>query len=88
MHRPSPPPQASVANKEAALALDAKLKTCPAAAHCEVFIYEGEGHAFMNPSTETVLKQREMFNLPTPKADSQELAWGRLFDFFGKHLRA
>lgn len=55
---------------------------------CEVFIYEGEGHAFMNPSTETVLKQREMFNLPTPKADSQELAWGRLFDFFGKHLRA
>ena len=56
-----------------------------------VFLYDKVGHAFMNESPSPFesfeARQKEMGFPPYDEA-SAELAWGRLVEFFGKHLKA
>jgi len=70
-----------------------KLETVlrAAGANADVYLYEGVGHAFMNPSSAPFAsfdERRDKMGFPAYDPAQAELAWGRLFDFFAKHLRA
>eukprot|EP00967_Tisochrysis_lutea_P091199 scaffold130818_cov32-Tisochrysis_lutea.AAC.1 len=57
----------------------------------EVFIYEKVGHAFMNDSPAPYAsfeERKEKLGQQVYDAEQAEKAWGRLFDFFAKHLKA
>lgn len=57
----------------------------------KVFIYEGVGHAFMNPEPapfSTFEERQEKMGFPAYDMGQADLAWGRLLDFFLEHLAA
>jgi len=57
----------------------------------EVFLYDGAGHAFMYDSPTPYAsfdERKEKMGVQAYDAEQAERAWGRLFDFFGKHLKA
>ena len=59
--------------------------------NAKVFIYEGVGHAFMNPEPapfSTFEERREKMGFPAYDMGQADLAWGRLLDFFLTHLAA
>lgn len=49
------------------------------------FEYPGEGHAFMNASTD-IVENMKAAGLPIGKKESQDTAWERLFAFFQEQL--
>lgn len=56
----------------------------------EVFIYPNVGHAFMNDSPSPFAsfdERKEKMGFPPYDATTADLAWSRLFSFFGKHLQ-
>ncbi|GAB4820555.1 hypothetical protein N2152v2_007601 [Parachlorella kessleri] len=61
-------------------------KVNAAGGKAEVFIYEDCGHGFLNEGDEGKEK-REHMGFPQPSAESQQLAWQRLLDFFDKNLK-
>ena len=56
--------------------------------NAKVFIYEGVGHAFMNPTRRppTFEERQEKMGFPAYDMRQADLAWGRLLDFFLEHL--
>mmetsp|Transcript_7085 Transcript_7085/g.21144 ORF Transcript_7085/g.21144 Transcript_7085/m.21144 type:complete len:95 (-) Transcript_7085:31-315(-) len=59
--------------------------------NAKVFIYEGVGHAFMNPEPapfSTFEERQEKMGFPAYDMRQADLAWGRLLDFFLEHLAA
>ncbi|CAG9463480.1 unnamed protein product [Pedinophyceae sp. YPF-701] len=77
-------PMKGFSDVDTAKALDAKLKASPGKG--EVFIYEGESHAFMNRTDEENTKKREMMGFTTPKPENQKLARERSAEFLKKAL--
>jgi carboxymethylenebutenolidase len=75
---------AGFSDPSAAHKLEADLKT--AGVPHEVFIYPGVGHAFMN-STEEGKARRLKLGQGGHDQAQVDLAWGRLFGFFQKHLQ-
>lgn len=74
---------------ESARALEAKLKA--AGSEVEIFIYEGQGHAFLNetPWPYKTWEEREAAmnkGIKPHNAEVAALAWGRVQAFFAKHL--
>ena len=58
--------------------------------NAKVFIYEGVGHAFMNPEPAPFAsfeERREKMGFPAYDMRQADLAWGRLLDFFLEHPR-
>lgn len=41
----------------------------------------------MNPVNESTKQKRASLGMKEPKAENQELAWKRVFDFFAKTLK-
>jgi len=73
-----------------ALKLEADLKAANNA-NAEVFVYDDVGHAFMNDKPapfESFEARQESMNFPPYKPATAALAWSRLIDFFGKHLKS
>ena len=60
-----------------------KINAAGGSAVCHV--YPDCSHAFLNVGDEGVAK-RDHMGFPHPPPAAQELAWQRVFDFFGKHL--
>ena len=59
--------------------------------NAKVHIYEGVGHAFMNPEPapfSTFEERQEKMGFPAYDMGQADLAWGRLLDFFLEHLAA
>ena len=52
-----------------------------------VHIYPGAAHAFMNPEPSPYAKWEERPECTPYDPDRAELAWGRLLEFFGTHLK-
>lgn len=68
--------------------LEADLKAA-GNSNVEVFVYEGVGHGFMNDNPvpfDSFAARQEKMGFPPYNSAQAELAWSRLFDFFGKHL--
>ena len=58
--------------------------------YAEVYVYPKVGHAFMNESPAPFAsfeERKEKMGFPPYDAEQAELAWTRLFEFFGKHLK-
>ena len=73
----------------AAKKLEGELKAA-GNANAEVFIYDGVGHAFMNTSPapfKSFDERKEKMGFPPYDELRARLAWNRLFEFFGKHLK-
>ncbi|XP_077229692.1 uncharacterized protein LOC143862514 [Tasmannia lanceolata] len=67
----------------AAKALDEKLKS--AAVPCELHIYPGIGHAFMNRSSDGVKRRKEM-GMYHEGNEAVELAWSRFRSWMSRYL--
>ena len=52
-----------------------------------LFIYEGEGHAFLNDGPGSEEKRKMMGFAGGKNKESRNKAWERVFGFFGKHLK-
>ena len=79
---------AGFSDPAAAAGLRDKLATCPAAAACEVHMYAGESHGFMNPVNEETKVKRAAMGFVEPSPENQKLAWSRLTSFLETHLAA
>ena len=76
-------------SKKDALELEEKLKKCSAAATCEVILYPGVGHAFMNakPDPYESFEAREKSQGFVPYDETQaNAAWKNVKIFFEKYL--
>ncbi|BDA45824.1 hypothetical protein COCOBI_07-6110 [Coccomyxa sp. Obi] len=50
-----------------------------------VYVYPGEGHAFMNSRPDSIERMKTA-DVPVGKRETRDAAWSRLLDFFKKHL--
>lgn len=77
-------PMKGFSDPEAAHALEAKLKE--AGVDNEVYIYPGQGHAFMNASEAGIERKVGQGNPPHDQT-AVDLAWSRVEAWFGKYLK-
>lgn len=70
---------------QAAKALEEKLKL--SGVPCEVFIYPGNAHAFMNRSPEG-MERRKSMGMPDEDEAAAQLAWSRFQSWMTRYLSA
>ena len=70
---------------QTAKSLETALASNTAGVASEVFIYPGQGHAFVNASEEGIQRKVAMGNAPHD-ASAVDLAWSRVDQWFSKHL--
>ena len=75
----------SLSSAQTAKNLEKALTSNTAGVASEVFIYPGQGHAFVNASEEGIKRKLAMGNAPHDTS-AVDLAWSRVNQWFSKHL--